>query len=118
MSHQAKLLVGTLLPHKYPTPRKKCSMTFLNEESQVTNCSIHTLITSSETTPENWLESSVPPAPSMPRDSQFNHPRGLLDERSSLCNFSEPILAPLTPKQEFEFNRNSYNHILYKKNTY
>ena len=30
---------------------------------------------SSERTPANELVSAVPPAPSIPRESQFNHPR-------------------------------------------
>uniref|UniRef100_A0A0A8ZIW0 Uncharacterized protein n=1 Tax=Arundo donax TaxID=35708 RepID=A0A0A8ZIW0_ARUDO len=30
---------------------------------------------SSEITPANELLSAVPPAPSIPRESQFNHPR-------------------------------------------
>lgn len=62
-----------------------------------------TLTISSETTPENWLESSVPPAPSIPRDNQFNHPRDWFDVGSSLCSFSETLcsfsvpVAPTSP---------------------
>lgn len=74
-----------------------------------------TLTTSSEITPENWLESSVPPAPSMPRDSQFNHPRGLLDICSSSRGLT--VLTMLLTLLEDEFNkiscRPSDNNYLY-----
>lgn len=47
----------------------------------------------------------------MPRDSQFNHPRGLLDECSSSTELSaarsEP-LTPVAPKLEEDSSTYSY----------